>query len=145
MIRFARIGVLAALLGVLLAVPAVAAPGMLDVKVQVNSAAAFTHPAVLYRVNGTGHMAQYYVTTTGWTGGRTLSPKHVTVTIKVAKGEGAIYVGTLAHLPHAGPLFAGSRPQGGSITVHVFATVPHSSDLHGHARTITLAISLSPG
>jgi hypothetical protein len=144
MIRLAGIGVLAALLGVCLAVPAVAAPGMLDVKVQVNSAAAFTHPAVLYRVNRTGHRARYYVTTTGWTGGRTLDPKHVTVTIKLARGEGAIYVGTLAHLPHVGPLFAGSRPPGGSITVHVFATVPHASDLHGHARTITLAISLNP-
>ena len=66
------------------------------------------------------------------------------MTIKLARGEGAIYVGTLAHLPHAGPLFAGSRPPAGSITVHVFATVPHASDLHGHARTITLAISLSP-
>jgi hypothetical protein len=106
MIRVARIGVLAALLGVVLAVPAVAARGMLDVKVQVNSATAFRHPAVLYRVNHTGHRARYYVTTTGWTGGKTLNPKHVTVTIKLAKGEGAIYVGTLAHLPHAGPLFA---------------------------------------
>jgi hypothetical protein len=28
--------------------------------------------------------------------------------------------------------------------VHVFATVPHASDLHGHARTITLAITLGP-
>ncbi|HEV8452054.1 MAG TPA: hypothetical protein VGQ45_11525 [Gaiellales bacterium] len=144
MIRVARIGVFTALIGAVLAVPAVAAPGMLDVKVQVKSAAAFTHPAVLYRVNHTGHRARYYVTTTGWTGGRTLNPRQVTVTIKLARGEGAIYVGTLAHLPHAGPLFAGSRPPGGSITVHVFATVPHRSDLHGHARTITLAISLSP-
>ena len=144
MIRVARIGVLAALLGVFLAAPAVAAPGMLDVKVQVNSPAAFTHPAVLYRVNHTGHRARYYVTTTGWTGGLTLNPRHVTVTIKLAKGEGAIYVGTLAHLPHAGPLFAGSRRPGGSITVHVFAAVPHASDLHVHGRTITLAISLNP-
>ena len=144
MIRVARIGVLTALLGVALAVPAVAAPGTLAVKVQVNSPAAFTHPAVLSRVNHTGRRARYYVTTTGWTGGNTLNPNHVTVTIKLAKGEGAIYVGTLAHLPHAGPLFAGSRPPGGSITVHVFATVPHTSDLHGHARTITLAITLGP-
>ena len=144
MIRVVRIGVFTALIGAVLAVPAVAAPVMLDVKVQVKSAAAFTHPAVLYRVNHTGHRASYYVTTTGWTGGRTLNPRHVTVTIKLARGEGAIYVGTLAHLPHAGPLFAGSRPPGGSITVHVFATVPHASELHGHARTITLAISLSP-
>jgi hypothetical protein len=144
MIRIARIGVLAALLGVVLAVPAVAARGTLAVKVQVNSPAAFTHPAVLYRVNHTGHRARYYVTTTGWTGGRTLNPRHVTVTIKLAKGEGALYVGSLAHLPKAGPLFAGSRPTGGSITVHVFATVPSAADLHGHARTITLAISLSP-
>ena len=144
MIRVARIGVLAALLGVVLAVPAVAARGMLDVKVQVNSPAAFTHPAVLYRVNHTGHRARYYVTTTGWTGGNTLNPTHVTVTLKLAKGEGAVYAGTLAHLPNAGPLFAGSRPPGGSITVHVFATVPQASDLHGHARTITLAITLSP-
>ena len=105
---------------------------------------AFTHPAVLYRVNHTGHRARYYVTTTGWTGGKTLNPRHVTVTIKLARSEGAIYDGTLAHLPHAGPLFAGSRPAGGSITVHVFATVPSASDLHGHARTITLAISLNP-
>jgi hypothetical protein len=144
MIRVARIGVLAALLGAVLAVPAVAAPGMLDVKVQVRSAAAFRHPAVLYRVNHTGHRARYYVTTTGWTGGRTLNPRHVTVTIKLARGEGAIYVGSLAHLPHAGPQFAGSRRAGGSITVHVFATVPHASDLNGHARTVTRAISLSP-
>jgi hypothetical protein len=144
MIRIARIGVLAALVGVVLAVPAVAASGTLAVKVQVDRPAAFTHPAVLYRVNHTGHRARYYVTTTGWTGGNTLNPNHVTVTIKLAKGEGAIYVGTLAHLPHAGPLFAGSRPPGGSITVHVFATVPHLSDLHGHARTITLAITLGP-
>ncbi len=144
MIRVARIGVLAALLGVVLAVPAVAARGMLDVKVQVNSAAAFRHPAVLYRVNHTGHRARYYVTTTGWTGGKTLNPRHVTVMIKLARGEGAIYVGSLAHLPHAGPLFAGSRPPGGSITVHVFATVPSAADLHGHARTISLAISLNP-
>jgi hypothetical protein len=144
MIRVARIGVLAALLGVVLAVPAVAARGMLDVKVQVNSSTAFRHPAVLYRVNHTGHRARYYVTTTGWTGGKTLNPKHVTVTIKLAKGEGAVYAGTLAHLPNAGPLFAGSRPPGGSITVHVFATVPQASDLHGHVRTITLAITLSP-
>jgi hypothetical protein len=143
-IRVARIGVLAALFGVSLAVPAVAAPGMLDVKVQVNSAAAFRHPAVLYRVNRTGHRARYYVTTTGWTGGRTLNPKHVTVTIKLARGEGAIYDGTLARLPKAGPLFCGSRPPGGAITLHVFATVPNVSDLHGHARTITLAISLNP-
>ena len=110
MIRIARIGVLAALLGVALAVPAVAARGTLAVKVQVNSPAAFTHPAVLYRVNHTGHRARYYVTTTGWTGGRTLNPRHVTVTIKLAKGEGALYVGSLAHLPKVGPLFAGSRP-----------------------------------
>jgi hypothetical protein len=144
MIRIARIGVLAALLGVFLAVPAMAGTGMLDVKVQVNSAAAFRHPAVLYRVNRSGHRVRYYVTTTGWTGGKTLNPRHVTVIIKLARGEGAIYDGTLAHLPHAGPLFAGSRPPGGSITVHVFATVPHLSDLHGHARTITLAISLKP-
>jgi hypothetical protein len=144
MIRVARIGVLAALLGFVLALPASAAPGMLDVKVQVDSAAAFKHPAVLYRVNGTGHRARYYVTTTGWTGGRTLNPRHVTVTIKLARGEGAIYDGTLAHLPKAGPLFAGSRPPGGTITLHVFATVPHASDLNGHARTITLAISLNP-
>jgi hypothetical protein len=144
MSRVARIGVLAALLGVTVAVPAVAAGGTLVVKVQVNSPAAYRNPAVLHRVNGTGHRARYYVTTTGWTGGRTLNPRHLTVTIKRARGEGAIYVGTLAHLPHAGPLFAGSRPPGGSITVHVFATVPHASDLHGHARTITLAISLSP-
>jgi hypothetical protein len=144
MIRIARIGVLAALLGVVLAVPAVAGGGTLDVKVQVNSPAAFTHPAVLYRVNHTGHRTRYYVTTTGWTGGKTLDPRHVTVTIKLAKGEGAIYDGTLAHLPHAGPLFARSRPPGGSITVHVFATVPSASELHGHARTITLAISLKP-
>ena len=62
-------------------------------------------------------------------------------------GESLVYTdydGTLAHLPHAGPLFAGSRPAGESITVHVFATVPSASDLHGHARTITLAISLNP-
>jgi hypothetical protein len=144
MTRVAGIGVLAALLGVIVAAPAVAARGTLAVKVQVNSPAAFRNPAVLHRVNRTGHRARYYVTTTGWTGGRTLNPRHVTVTIKLARGEGAIYVGTLAHLPHAGPLFAGSRPPGGSITVHVFATVPHASDLHGHARTITLAISLSP-
>jgi hypothetical protein len=144
MIRIARTGVLAALLGVVLAVPAVAASGTLAVKVQVDSAAAFRHPAVLYRVNHTGHRARYYVTTTGWTGGKTLNPRHVTVTIKLARGEGAIYVGSLAHLPHAGPLFAGSRPPGGSITVHVFATVPSAADLNGHARTITLAISLNP-
>src|SRR6478736_8831455 len=144
MIRIARIGVLAALLGVVLAVPAVAARGTLAVKVQVNSPAAFTHPAVLYRVNHTGHRARYYVTTTGWTGGKTLNPRHVTVTIKLARGEGAIYVGSLAHLPHAGPIFAGSRPPGGSITVHVFATVPHAADLHGHPRTVTLAITLGP-
>ncbi|MFL6050368.1 MAG: hypothetical protein ACJ738_11360 [Gaiellales bacterium] len=144
MIRIARIGVLTALIGVVLAVPALAAARTLDVKVQVNGPAAFTHPAVLYRVNHTGHRARYYVTTTGWTGGKTLNPRHVTVTIKLARGEGAIYDGTLAHLPHAGPLFAGSRPAGGSITVHVFATVPSASDLHGHARTITLAISLNP-
>jgi hypothetical protein len=144
MIRIARIGVLTALIGVVLAVPALAAARTLDVKVQVNRPAAFTHPAVLYRVNHTGHRARYYVTTTGWTGGKTLNPRHVTVTIKLARGEGAIYDGTLAHLPHAGPLFAGSRPAGGSITVHVFATVPSASDLHGHARTITLAISLNP-
>lgn len=144
MVRIARIGVLAALLGVALAVPAVAARGTLAVKVQVNRPAAFTHPAVLYRVNHTGHRARYYVTTTGWTGGRTLNPRHVTVTIKLAKGEGALYVGSLAHLPKVGPLFAGSRPPGGSITVHVFATVPHRSDLHGHPRTITLAITLGP-
>lgn len=144
MIRIARIGVLTALIGVVLAVPALAAPGTLAVKVQVNSPAAFTHPAVLYRVNHTGHRARYYVTTTGWTGGKTLNPRHVTVTIKLARGEGVIYDGTLAHLPHAGPLFAGSRPAGGSITVHVFATVPSAADLHGHARTITLAISLKP-
>jgi hypothetical protein len=112
--------------------------------VQVNSAAAFRHPAVLHRVNRTGHRARYYVTTTGWTGGRTLNPRQVTVTIKLARGEGAIYDGTLAHLPKAGPLFAGRRPPGGSITLHVFATVPNVSDLHGHARTITLAISLNP-
>ena len=144
MIRIARIGVLTALIGVVLAVPALAAARTLDVKVQVNRPAAFTHPAVLYRVNHTGHPARYYVTTTGWTGGKTLNPRHVTVTIKLARGEGAIYDGTLTHLPHAGPLFAGSRPAGGSITVHVFATVPSASDLHGHARTITLAISLNP-
>src|SRR3954447_271482 len=144
MIRIARIGVLTALIGVVLAVPALAAARTLDVKVQVNRPAAFTHPAVLYRVNHTGHRARYYVTTTGWTGGKTLNPRHVTVTIKLGRGGGAIYDGTLAPLPHAGPLFAGSRPAGGSITVHVFATVPSASDLHGHARTITLAISLNP-
>jgi hypothetical protein len=144
-IRVARIGVLAALFGVSLAVPAVAAPGMLDVKVQVNSAAAFRHPAVLYRVNRTGHRARYYVTTTGWTGGRTLNPKHVTVTIKLARGEGAIYDGTLARLPKAGPLFCGSRPPGGAITLHVFATVPNVSDLlerpagHGCASPTAIA------
>jgi hypothetical protein len=144
MVRVARIGVLAAVLGVLLAVPAVAASGTLAVEVQVDRPAAYTHPAVLYRVNHTGHRARYYVTTTGWTGGLTLNPRHVTVTIKLARGEGALYVGTLAHLPHVGPIFAGSRPPGGSITVHVFATVPHRSDLHGHARTIRLAITLGP-
>ena len=144
MIRLARIGVLTTLLAVVLAVPAVAAPGTLAVKVQVKSPAAFRHPAVLYRVNHTGHRARYFVTTTGWTGGRTLNPRHVTVTIKLARGEGAIYAGSLADLPDAGPLFAGRRPPGGSITVHVFATVPSAADLHGHARTITIAISLSP-
>ncbi len=144
MIRIARIGVLAALVGFVLAVPAVAAQGTLAVKVQVKSPAAFRHPAVLYRINHTGHRARYYVTTTGWTGGRTLNPNRVTVTIKLARGEGAIYAGSLTDLVDAGPLFAGRRPPGGSITVHVFATVPHASDLHGHARTITLAISLSP-
>jgi hypothetical protein len=132
MIRIARIGVLVALVGFVLAVPAVAAPGTLAVKVQVKSPAAFRHPAVLYRVNHTGHRARYYVTTTGWTGGKTLNPNRVTVTIKLAKGEGAIYVGSL------------SRPPGGSITVHVFATVPRVADLHGHPRTVTLAITLGP-
>ncbi len=68
----------------------------------------------------------------------------MTVTIKLARGEGAIYAGTLAHLPNAGPLFAGSRPPGGSITVHVFATVPQRPTCTGTPRTITLAISLSP-
>ena len=63
---------------------------------------------MLYRVNHTGRRARYYVTTTGWTGGRTLNPRHETGTINLARGEGAIYAGTLAHLPHAGPLFAGS-------------------------------------
>ena len=144
MIRIARIGVLAALVSFVLAVPAVAAPGTLAVKVQVKSPAAFRHPAVLYRINHTGHRARYYVTTTGWTGGKTLNPNRVTVTIKLARGEGAIYAGSLTDLVDAGPLFAGRRPPGGSITVHVFATVPHLSDLHGHARTITLAITLSP-
>src|ERR1700759_1139399 len=120
MIRVARIGVLAAVLSVALAVAAVAASGTLAVKVQVDRPAAYTHPAVLYRVNHTGQRARYFVTTTGWTGGNTLKPRQVTVTIKLAKGEGALYVGTLAHLPHAGPIFAGSRPPGGSITVHVF-------------------------
>jgi hypothetical protein len=144
MIGIARIGVLAALVGFVLAVPAVAAPGTLAVKVQVKSPAAFRHPAVLYRVNRTGHRARYYVTTTGWTGGKTLNPNRVTVTIKLARGEGAIYVGSLTDLTDAGPLFAGRRPPGGSITVHVFATVPRVADLHGHPRTITLAITLSP-
>src|SRR2546423_9604715 len=97
MVRIARIGVLAALLGVALAVPAVAARGTLAVKVQVNRPAAFTHPAVLYRVNHTGHRARYYVTTTGWTGGRTLNPPRVTGTVKMAKGEGALHLGSFAH------------------------------------------------
>jgi hypothetical protein len=144
MIRVARTGVLAAVLGVVLAAPAVAASGTLAVKVHVKSPAAFRHPAVLYRVNHTGHRARYYVTTTGWTGGKTLNPNRVTVTIKLARGEGAIYVGSLTDLPDAGPLFAGRRPPGGSITVHVFATVPHVADLHGHPRTVTLAITLGP-
>lgn len=144
MIRLARIAVLAALIGAVAALPAAAAPGSLSVSVQVESAAAFKHPAVLSRVNGSGHRAQYFVTVTAWTGGRTLDPKRVAVTIKLARGEGALYDGTLAHLPHAGPLFAGSRDPGGSITVHVFATVPHASDLHGHARKIALAITLKP-
>src|SRR6478672_10036188 len=135
MIRIARIGVLAALLGVALAVPAVAARGTLAVKVQVNRPAAVTHPAVLYRVNHTGHRARYYVTTTGWTGGRTLNPRHVTVTIKLAKGEGALYVGSLAHLPKAGPLFAATRPRGESTPVQVFATVPGAPARQGPART----------
>jgi hypothetical protein len=63
---------------------------------------------------------------------------------KLARGEGAIYVGSLIDLTDAGPLFAGRRPPGGSITVHVFATVPRVADLHGHPRTVTLAITLSP-
>ena len=139
MIRVARIGVLAALLGVVLAVPAVAARGMLDVKVQVNSAAAFRHPAVLYRVNHTGHRARYYVTTTGWTGGKTLNPKRVTVTIKLAKGEGAVYAGTLAHLPNAGPLFCRQPPSGridhrARVRDRAERVRPARARAHDHAR-----------
>ena len=121
-----------------------AAATALKVKVQVSSPAAFDHPAKLFRINSSSHRVSYYVTVSGWTGGNTLDPQRVTVMIKTARGEGAIYDGSLAKLPGAGSLFVGSRPPGGSVTLDVFATVPRQADLHGAQRSVTLTITLGP-
>jgi hypothetical protein len=64
--------------------------------------------------------------------------------IKTAKGEGAIYRGSLANLPATGSLFVGTRPPGGSVTLEVFATVPAKADRHGAQRSVTLSVSLGP-
>jgi hypothetical protein len=142
MMRTVRVALAALLIAAVAVGSADAAATALKVKVQVSSPAAFDHPATLFRMNSSSHRVSYYVTVSGWTGGNTLDPKQVTVLIKTARGEGAIYDGSLAKLPSAGSLFVGSRPPGGSVTLHVFATVPRQADLHGAQRSVTLTITL---
>jgi hypothetical protein len=144
MMRTARLGLAVLLLATVAGGTALAASGSLKVKVQVASPTAFDHPADLFRMNSADQPVSYFVRVSGWSGGKTLDPRRVTVLIKTAKGEGTIYQGSLANLPAAGPLFVGTRLPGGSVTLDVFATVPTMAALHGAQRSVTLSISLGP-
>lgn len=144
MLHSLRLGIAALLLAAVAGGTAQAASATLKVKVQVDSPAAFDHPAKLFRMNSTGQPVDYVVHVSDWSGGKTLEPKRVTILIKTATGEGAIYHGSLASLPGAGSLFVGTRPPGGSVTLEVFVTVPTRAALHGAQRSVTLSISLGP-